>query len=84
MTRDTGLSVEQVEDDDSIHTLCAKIIGQRSGDVYFSWTVKVTNPKVKARFLDLVERKFYWSKTNFAIWEPYELLFKVTYFTNLV
>lgn len=79
MTRETGLSIEQVEEDDSIHRICAKLIGQISGDVYQSWSVEITSAKVKARFLDFVESEFFRSKDQFPIWEPYELVFQVNF-----
>ena len=76
MTRDTGLSITEAEDDDSLHCICAKLIGRISGDVYRSWSVTITSQKVKLRFLDFVEVKLYEAKHDYPIWEPYDLVIK--------
>lgn len=75
MTRETGLSFEEVEDDDSLHRICAKLIGRKSGDVFKSWSVVITSEEDKTRFLDFVETYYYRSKEYYPIWEPYSLVF---------
>lgn len=78
MTKEVGLSLDEIEDNPNVTTITAKLTGKISGDVFDTWFTFVTSQSQKEYFIGLVENRYFKAKRELPLWEPYDLVLTAT------